>query len=148
LIGAVFNECEFVDCHISVELIASSVVNCTFENSTFEDIYIRKCQINKILIEKQSLDNIRIDDTTIMRAKMKGAVIGELFSSPANSFIKCDFSEATFKGCDMKKNAFMNCDFTGAALIGCDMRDSVFQVCKTDELHREGSLFRGVKVSH
>jgi uncharacterized protein YjbI with pentapeptide repeats len=147
LIGAMFKDCEFTDCKVSVELIASSVASCTFLNCVFEDIYLRKCQVSRVAIERLNVENVRLEDTTVMRAKMRGTTIRELFSSSANSFIKCDFADAIFKGCDMKKNAFMSCDFTNASLIGCDFRDSVFQICQTDDLHREGSLFRGVKVS-
>jgi uncharacterized protein YjbI with pentapeptide repeats len=147
LIGASFDDCEFSECRISVELLASSVENCVFMNSELNDIYINKCVLSNLNMERLMIENVRLDDSTLIKLNAKEANIREMFSAPATSFIRCDFSDAILSGCDMKKNAFMNCNFTNTTFAACDLRDSAFQVCKMENIVKEGSLFRGVKIN-
>ena len=147
LIGAVFNECDFIDCRISVELIASSVENCKFMNSELGGIIINRCILSNVDLDRLSIENVAIGDSTIMKASMRGTAVRELNAAPATSFIKCDFSNAFFQGCDMKKNAFMNCNFTDASFVSCDMRNSSFQVCEIEGLSKAGSLFKGAQFN-
>jgi uncharacterized protein YjbI with pentapeptide repeats len=147
LVGASFSECEFAGCEFSAELTACSVEHCTFLNCTMCDIYVNKCTINHVTMDRMTIENVRLDESTIMRSNFKGANISELVSAPGTSFIRCDFSNATLRGCDMKRNAFVHCDLNNVTFVTCDMRNSSFQMCKTDGVEREGSLFKGVQFN-
>ena len=147
LIAVEFIDCEFIDCFITFKLTASSLEKCVFSNSHINDSEFYKCVLNKLKFDNATLTNLQFDDSTIMRTSFKNAILEELFGAPATSFIKCDFTNAQVKGCDLKKNAFMNCDFTETRFISCDLRDAAFQVCSIDTMSREGCLFRGAKFN-
>lgn len=140
-------DCEFIDCHLTLKLTASSLEKCILTNTDISDSEFCKCVLNKLKIDGLMLANVQFDDSTIMRTSFKDAILEEWFGAPATSFIKCDFTNAQIKGCDLKKNAFMNCDFTETSFISCDLRDAAFQVCKLETMKKEGCLFRGAKFN-
>ena len=147
LIGIAINDCEFSECDINVELISSSIANCVIINSEINDTSVTKCIVNNLNMERIGAENVKIEGSTMMKCNFKNMSITEMFSAPSTSFIRCDFSEAELRSCDMKKNAFVNSKFDNTKFVACDMRDSVFQVCEADTMQREGSLFRGVKFN-
>ena len=147
LIGIALNDCEFSDCNINVELISSSIANSVIMNSEINDTSIAKCVVNNVNMDRLSVENVKIEGSTMMKCNFKHMSIAEMFSAPSTSFIRCDFSDAELKSCDMKKNAFVNSTFDNTRFVACDMRDSVFQVCEVDTMKKEGSLFRGAKFN-
>jgi uncharacterized protein YjbI with pentapeptide repeats len=147
LIGASFSNCEFSACHISAELTACTIEHCQFMNCDVSDVYVKKCMVNNVNMERLALDNVIVEETTVMRSTFKSATINELISSNAASFIRCDFSDAVLRGCDMKHNTFVHCVFNNTTMSTCDMRNSAFQMCKMEGMEREGSLFKGVKFN-
>lgn len=147
LVGVSFEGCKFTNCHFDVDLFASNMKDCVFENSQVDNMTIRKCILDQVIANETTFDMVSIDDSTIMNSEFKNAKFIDIFGAPATRFIKCDFTEAEFKSCDMKKNAFVSCDFTQADFVACDMRNSAFQVCKTDTIIKRGSLFKGAQFN-
>jgi uncharacterized protein YjbI with pentapeptide repeats len=143
--GAKFIDCEFESCEISTHLIASVLEQCSFMNSKLCDIQLDQCSLTGVDVERVTIENVRLDESTIIQSNLKAAMISNLVAAPATSFIKCDFTNARLTECDMKKNVFANCDFYNAKFVSCDMRDSAFQVCKMEAVEKEGSLFKGAK---
>ena len=147
LIGAAFEDCEFVECECSATLTATLIKNCNFTNSFVESIELVRCVVDSIKADHVSIDNVQIDGSTIMNSNFTSATFNNVVSAPATSFIRCDFTDAKLTSCDMKKNAFMNCNFANTHFIACDMRACAFQVCNIGTIKREGSLFKGAQIN-
>lgn len=147
IIGASFTDCEFSDCTICVELIATSLEQCKFMGVDIDDVTLTRCHLNKLNLERAIIMNVHIDDSTLVKVNLTDAVIDEVSSSQTTTYIKCKFNNATLRGCDMKRNVFTRCDFTNATLTTCDMRNASFNVCETETMVREGSLFRGAQFN-
>lgn len=147
LFGTKFIGCEFMNCRFTAELNSCIIEHCTFISSDLFDLELMKCSVNGLNIERLVIDNININDSEIIQSNFKYASIQGLTSAPGTTFIRCNFTEAELRQCDMKKNAFVSCNFDKTFFAACDMRDSAFQVCKLDTIKKEGSLFKGAKVS-
>ena len=147
LIGASFNDCSFANSTVRAYLIAGSIANCEFINCNMYDIVIAKCIVNNVNVDRNTIERIKIDDSTIIKASAKNSALMHVLSAPGVSFVRCDFSESTIANSDLKKNVFANCDFTNTLFKSCDMRNASFQVSSLDLIKNEGSLFRGAQIS-
>jgi len=147
LIGVTLNDCEFTECTLPISLTAASIANCTWLNSTLSDVSIKKSILNNVNIERLDITDLKCSESTVIKACAKGTFFTNAISAASNNFIKCDFANATFRGCDVKRNVFTNCDFDNATFAACDVREAVFRGCNTDTIFRENSVFRGAKFS-
>lgn len=147
LFGVKFADCTFEDCRLTVQLMSSTLEKCNFIDSDLSEIQIKKCSLSGLNLDRLVLDNAEVHDSTIMQSSFNMTTFASLMAAPATSFIQCNFTNAEFEQCDMKKNAFVNCDFTNTRFVASDLRDSAFQICNLDTMTKEGSLFRGVKIS-
>jgi uncharacterized protein YjbI with pentapeptide repeats len=57
-----------------------------------------------------------------------------------NDLVRCDFSEADLRGCDMRSSIFDACVFRGADLSGADLRHSSFTGCIFDGANLSGAI--------
>ena len=147
IIGATFKDCEFSDCDLSGSIAASRLDNCKLLNTKVHDLTIKNCVINNVDVERLIFENVSVLCTTVMLLNAKNATFNSMMSSPANTFIRCDFTEAVFENCDMKKNNFSNCSFINSAFTKSDLRNSSFQVCQIEKLKTTKSLFKNVQIT-
>ena len=146
LIAVSFEGCKFSGCKIAAEIVCSSISKCEFANSDLNGLVLRNSQIADINLDEMEIGNVQIYGSSLSYVSVKDAVLADLISAQTTKYVKCDFTNTVFNGCDMKHSVFTRCDFVNTKFNACDMRKSIFRVSDIDTMDRGDSSFRGVKI--
>jgi len=147
LVGAIFQNCTFVNCDFGISLFASTIDNCTFVDCKVSGIDINNCNINNSELTKMDVLDCILDKTTILNCDCKGIKSEDVTFYPETSFVNSDFSLAIFRNTDMKKNVFVRCNLERALMRTCDLRRTFFQRCNTDGMEIDDCVKKGYTVA-
>ncbi|MBB1510203.1 pentapeptide repeat-containing protein [Tessaracoccus sp. MC1756] len=111
LFGAMFTECRFVDCDLSLaDLTNTSFVSCTFERSKFVGVAWGKLGASGL--GQPYFTECKLDLSSFQRATAERWV-----------FERCSLTDVDFSQTTMMRTRFTDCDLTGARFADTDLRD-------------------------